>query len=112
MDSKSTDDKKKQNKLTRPVLFLWIVSLLLIILLTAITMIGLRLLERSDGDQTSQLKSLSVLVLIIAVIALLFGSLRLYSSVRYIQIPTWRWIANRFRLPWITKPKRTKAKRK
>jgi len=98
------------------VLFLWIIPLVLVILLTAITVIGLRLLERSDGDQTSQLKGLGVLVVIIAVIALLIGSLRLYSSVRYTQLPTWRWIASRFHgkpdVPWLTKSKRTKTKRK
>lgn len=116
MDLKNTDDEEKQNKPTRPVLYLWIISLLLVILLTAITVIGVRLLERSDGNMTSQLKGLGVLVVIIAVIALLIGSLRLYSSVRYIQLPVWRWIASRFHgkpvLPWITKSKRTKTKRK
>ena len=116
MNPKSTDDKEKQSRPTRPVLFLWFISLLLVILLTAITVIGLRLLERSDGNLTSQLKGLCVLVLIIAVIVLLIGALRLYSSVRYIQLPAWRWIVSRFHgkpvLPWITKSKRTKAKRK
>ena len=105
MESKNTDDEEKQSKPTRPVLFLGIITLMLLIFLTAVTIIGLRLLERGDGDQTSQLKSLGVLVLIIAFIAILIGSLRLYSSVRYIQLPTWRWIASRFRLPWITKRK-------
>ena len=116
MDTKNTHNDEKQNKPTRPALFLWIIPLLLVIPLTVITMIGLRLLERSDGDLTSQLKGLGVLVLIIAVIALLIGSLRLYSSVRYIQIPTWRWIASRFHgkpdVSWLTKSKKTKTKRK
>jgi len=116
MYPKSTYDNDKQSKQTRPVLLLWIIPLLLLILLTGITVIGVCLLERSNGNLTSQLKVLGVLVVIIAVISLLIGSLRLYSSVRYIQLPVWRWIANRFQgkpvLPWITKSKRTKTKRK
>lgn len=116
MDLKSSYNDEKQSKPTRPVLYLWMIPLLLVILLTAITLIGVWLLERSDGNMTSQLKGLGVLVVIITVIVLLIGSLRLYSSVRYIQLPVWRWIASGFHgkpvLPWIKKSKRTKTKRK
>lgn len=112
MEPKSTHENEKQSKPIRPTLHLWFITLLLLILLTAITVIGLRLLERRDDNLTSQLKGLGMLVVIIAIITLLIGSLRLYSSVRYVQLPVWRWIISRFRLPWTTKPKETKEKRK
>ena len=121
MDLKSTNDKKEQNKETRPVLFLLIIPLLLAILLTGIAVIGVCLLEQSDRNMTSQLKGLGVLVAIIAVVLLLTGSLRLYSSVRYIQLPVWRWIARGFKgepkLPFprfsgATKSAKAKAKSK
>lgn len=114
MNSQSTDDKEKQYKQTRPVLLLWIIPLLLLLVLTGITLIGVRLLERSDGDLTSQLKGLGVLVIIIAVILLSIGSLCLYTSVRYTHLPVWRWIASRFKcksiLPWIKSQKELKQK--
>ena len=101
---------KKKYKLTRPVLLIWVVPLLLLILLTIITVVGVYLLESSDGSITSQVKSLGVLVLIIAVILLLAGALILYSSIRYMQIPIWRWISKGFKgepdLPWIKKPQK------
>ena len=114
MDTKSSNDNEKQCKPTRPVLLLWIIPLFLLILLTGITVIGVRLLEQSDSNMTSQLKGLGVLVGIITVILLLIGILRLYSSIRYMQLPVWRWIASGFKgepnLPWIRKSKKTKAK--
>ena len=108
------DKNKQQSSERRPVLLLWIVPLLLLILLTGITVIGVRLLEQSDSNLTSQLRGLVVLVGIIAVLLLFIGSLQLYASLRYIQLPVWRWIASGFHgklvLPWITKSKRTKTK--
>ena len=101
---------KKKYRRTRPVLLIWVVPLLLLILLTIITVVGVHLLESSDGSITSQVKSLGVLVLIIAVILLLAGALILYSSIRYMQIPIWRWISKGFKgepdLPWIKKPQK------
>jgi hypothetical protein len=116
MDPKNTNDNEKQRKQTKPVLLLWIIPLLLLILLTGITVVGVCLLEQSDSNLTSQLKGLGVLVVIIAVISLLIGSLRLYSSVRYIQFPVWRWIVSGFKgkpnLPWIKKSKKPETKEK
>jgi uncharacterized membrane protein HdeD (DUF308 family) len=106
MDPNSTGNNAKQGKQTRPVL--------LLILLTGITVIGVYLLEQSDSNMTSQLKGLVVLVIIIGVLLLLIGSLQLYSSVRYIQFPTWRWMASGFKgkpvVPWLQKSKETKTK--
>ena len=104
----------KQGKQTRPVLLLWIIPLLLLLLLAGIAVIGVYLLEQSDSGVTSQLKGLAILVIIIAVIALVSGSLCLYSSVRYIQLPAWRWMASGFKgkpvVPWLQKSKETKSK--
>jgi hypothetical protein len=104
---------KKKYKPTRPVLLIWIVPLLLLILLTVITVVGVHLLESSDGGITSQVKSLGVLAVIIAVILLLAGALILYSSIRYMQIPIWRWISKGFKgepdLPWIKKPQKPES---
>jgi hypothetical protein len=98
------------------VWLLWIIPLLLLILLTGITVIGVHLLEQSDSNVTSQLKGLGILVGIIAVILLILTTLLLYSSVRYIQLPAWRWIASGFKgepvVPWITKAKRAKENEK
>ena len=110
MDQKNIKNNEKKCKLTRPVLLIWIVPLLLLIILTIITVVGVHLLESSDGSITSQVKSLGVLVVIIAVILLLTGASSLYSSIRYMQIPIWRWIAKGFKgqpdLPWIRKPQK------
>ena len=99
---------------TRPVWLLFIIPLLLLILLTGITVIGAHLLGQSDGDMTSQIKGLGVLVVIIAVISLLIGSLLLYSSARYIQLPVWRWIASGLKgepnLTWMKKSKKPEVK--
>ena len=116
MDQKSTNDNEKQCKQTKPVLLLWIIPLLLLILLTVIVIIGVWFLESSDSNMTSQLKGLCVLFVIIAVISLLIGSLGLYSSIRYMQIPVWRWMARGFKgepnLPWLKKSKKPEAKDK
>lgn len=110
-----SDNHKRHSSQRRPVLLLWIVLLLLLILLTVITVVGVRLLDQNSGDVTSQLRGLGILVGIITVLVLFIGSLQLYVSVRYIQLPVWRWIASGFHgklvLPSITKSKRAKTKR-
>ena len=114
MGYKNTEKDKKPNKLTKPVLLLWIIILLLVILVTAITLTGLHFLESHGGDMSSELKGMAVLILIIGVILLIIGSLLLYFSGRYIQLPTWRWIAKGFKgkpdLSWIKGTENNKAK--
>jgi uncharacterized BrkB/YihY/UPF0761 family membrane protein len=114
MDQEIIKNNEKKCKRTRPVLLIWVVPLLLLILLTIITVVGVYLLESSDGSIASQVKSLGVLIVIIAVISLLIGALSLYSSMRYMQIPIWRWIAKGFKgepdLPWIRKPQKPEIK--
>jgi uncharacterized BrkB/YihY/UPF0761 family membrane protein len=107
MDPKNVKNNEKKCKRARPVLLIWVVPLLLLTLLTVITVVGVYVLESRDGSITSQVKSLGVLVVVIAVILLSAGALSLYSSIRYMQIPIWRWITKGFKgepdLPWIRK---------
>ena len=117
MDTKSTNDNEKQCKPTRPVLFLWIIPLLLLILLTGITLIGVYLVEKYCSSLTSQMIGLGTLVTVMVAILLLVGILRVYYSIRYMQIPAWRWIACGFKgepgyphLPWLRKSEIAKAK--
>lgn len=79
------------------MLFLFIIPILLLILLAGITVIGLHFIEQDGSSNTSQLMHLAALIVIIAVILLLIGAWRLWFSIRYIQIPTWRWIASGFK---------------
>lgn len=92
----STKDKKNSKK-PKVMLFLFIIPILLLILLTVITVIGVYLLEQDTNGATFQLIALTPLIVIIAVVALLISILRHYYSIRYLQIPLWRWIAGGFK---------------
>ena len=114
MKYKNTQKDEEPGKLSKPVLLLWIIPLLLLILVAVITLIGVHFLESRDGDVLSELKGFGVLILIITVILLITGSLTVYSSIRYIQLPAWRWIAKGFKgrpdVPWIKKSEKNKTK--
>ena len=114
MEYKNTQKDEEPGKLLKPVLLLWIIPLLLLILVAVITLIGVHFLESRDGDVLSELKGFGVLILIITVILLITGSLLVYSSIRYIQFPAWRWIAKGFKgkpdVPWIKKSEKNKTK--
>ena len=114
MEHENTQKDKKQAKVTKPALLLWIIPLILLIILTVIIVIGVHIIESRDGDVMSQLKGLVVLLLIIVFFLLLIGFLLLYSSARYIQLPMWRRIARGFKgkpdVPWLTKSKENKIK--
>ena len=92
----STTDKKNSRK-PNLMLFLFIIPILLLILLTVITVIGVYLLEQDTIGATSQLIGLAALGGIIAVVILLISIWRQYYSIRYLQIPLWRWIASGFK---------------
>ena len=115
MEHNNTQKDKKLGKFTKPVILLWIIPLLLLILVTVITVIGVHFLESREGDVTSQLKNYTVLILIIVVILLIIGFLRLYSSIRYIQFPIWRWMVKGFKgkpdVPWLDKSKENDIKK-
>ena len=117
MEQENTDNTQKNDKEKKVVLFLWIIPLLLLILLTGITLIGVYLVEKHCSSLTSQMIGLGTLVTAMVAILLLVGILRVYYSIRYLQIPAWRWIARGFKgepgyphLPWLRKSEIAKAK--
>ena len=77
--------------------FLFIIPILLLILLTGITVIGVYLVEQYSSGVTSQLIGLAAIGVIIAVVSILISTWSSYFSIRYLQIPLWRWIAGGFK---------------
>lgn len=117
VEQENSNTDEKNNKKPRVMLFLFIIPILLLILLTGITVIGVYFIEQDGSSNTSQLMRLVALTVIIAVIALSIGAWRIWFSIRYIQIPAWRWIASGFKrernppgFPWATKSAMAKAK--
>ena len=117
VEQENSNTGETTKKKPRVMLFLFIIPILLLILLTGIILIGLHFIEQDGSSNTSQVARLAALIVIIAVILLLIGAWRLWFSIRYIQIPTWRWIASGFkgepnhpRFPWATKSAMAKAK--
>jgi hypothetical protein len=109
MDQSKTTDSVKQDKSKKPALVLWRIQLLLLLVVTGVTVVGAYLLPPSDEITSSQLTGISILSIILAVLLLLFSSLHSYTSLRYFQLPVWRWMANGFKgkpvVPWVTKSK-------
>ncbi len=98
-------------------MFLFVIPILLLILLAGIAVIGVYSIEQDGSSNTSQLIRLTVVIVTIAGISLLIGAWRIWFSIRYIQIPAWRWIASGFkgegsqpRFPWATKSAIAKGK--
>lgn len=117
VQQENSNTAETNNKKPRVMLFLFIIPILLLILLTGITLIGVYFIEQDGSSNTSQLMRLVALIVIIAVILLLIGAWRLWFSIRYIQIPAWRWIASGFKgernhpgFPWATKSAMAKTK--
>lgn len=90
----STKDKENSRK-PNLMLFLFIIPILFLILLTVITVIGVYLLEQdTDGVISQLIIFLTPLIVIIVVASLL---MRHYYSIRYLQLPLWRWMAGGFK---------------
>ncbi len=116
-EQENSNTDETNNKNPRVMLFLFIIPILLLILLTGIILIGLHFIEQDGSSNTSQMTRLAALVVTIAVILLLIGAWRIWSSIHYIQIPAWRWIASGCKgershqpFPWATKSAMAKAK--
>ena len=97
MEQNNSTKDKKNSKNPKVMLFLFIIPILLLILLTLITVIGVYFLEQDISGTTSQLIGLTALGGIIAVVTLLIATWTIYYSIRYFQIPAWRWIAGGFK---------------
>jgi len=116
MEQNNSTTGKKNSKKPKVMFFLFIIPILLLILLTVITVIGVYLVEQDTSGATSKLIGLATLGGIIAFVTLLIATWTIYSSIRYLQIPAWRWIAGGFKgkpdFPYIglaiRKPKDTK----
>lgn len=121
MEPNNTKSGEKNEKKPKLGLFLFVIPILFLILLVGVIHIGVYLVEQSYSDVTSQVIGLAALVLIISVITLLTGTMVLYFSIRYLQIPVWRWMASGFkgepklpfpRLAWAKKSVRVEARSK
>jgi hypothetical protein len=121
MEQENSKTDEKNSEKPKVMLRVFIIPILLLMLLTGITVIGIHLVPQDDSGETSQLTGLTTLILIIAVILLFIGTWTIYFSTRYIQFPVWRWIASGVkgepklpfpRLPWATKSAMAKAKGK
>jgi hypothetical protein len=102
---------------TKVVLFVWILPILSLLLLVGITFMGAYLiLEQDSSISPTQIRILATILIIVTVLFFVACVLRHYYSVRYTQIPVWRWIASGFKgelnLPWIKKAIKSEAKAK
>lgn len=117
VEQENSNTDEKNNKQPKVMLFLFIIPILLLILLTGIVLIGLHFIEQDGSSNTSQVARLAALIVIISVILLSIGAWKIWFSIRYIQIPTWRWIASGFKgggklpgFPWATRSAMAKAR--
>ena len=113
-ENNNSDEIKKIK--TKAVFFIWILPILLLVLLTVVTLIGVHFLEQDSSISPSRLIKIATIAVIVAVLCVIVGVLHHYYSIRYMQIPIWRWMARGFKgkpdLPWIKKPKNLEAKDK
>ena len=94
MEQENSKTDEKPIEKPKVMLRVFIIPILLLILLTGITVIGIHLVPEDDSGETSQLTGLTTLILIMAVISLLTGAVVIYFSIRHIEVPMWRWIAS------------------
>jgi len=108
------DEIKKTG--TKAVFFIWILPILSLVLLTAVTVIGVHFLEQDSSISPSRLIRIATISVIVVVLFIIAGFLHHYYCIRYMQIPLWRWMASGFKgepdLPWIKKSKKPEAKGK
>ena len=101
---------------TKAMFFIWILPILSLALLTAVTIIGVHFLEQDSNISPSRLIRIATISVIIAVLFIIVGILHHYYCIRYMQVPVWRWIAGGMKgepdLPWLKKPKKPEAKDK
>lgn len=97
VEQKNSNSAENNNKNPKVMLFIFIIPILLLILMTGITVIWVYFIEQDGSSNTSQLMHFAALTVIIAGISLLIGILSHYYSIRYLQIPVWRWMAGGFK---------------
>lgn len=108
----------RKRKLMR--LFTWITAILSLVILVGFTGIGIYVWMQDDNGETSELLALSGKFIILSGILCFVGTWTIYASVRWIQIPIWRWMIGGFKgapnTPFarsvITREQITEAKKK
>ena len=78
-------------------LFTWITVILSLVFLVGFTGIGIYFWMQGDSSEVSELFELSGQALALAGILCFVGIWTIYVSIRWIQIPIWRWIAGGFK---------------
>jgi len=85
----------QKRKLMR--LFTWITVILSSVILVGFTGIGIYVWMQGDNSEASELFALSVGFIIFAGILCFVGTWTTYTSIRWIQIPIWRWMMGGFK---------------
>ncbi len=78
-------------------LFTWITAIVSIVILVGTTGGGIYIWMLGDNGEISELFALSVVFIFFAGILCFVVTWTTYTSVRWIQIPTWRWMAGGFK---------------
>jgi hypothetical protein len=93
MEQENTKTDEKNIKKPNVMFHLIILLLLIFLLVGLVALLAYFLPSDSSADiEISQLIGLITVVVIIAAITLLISAWRLHFSVRYIQLPVWRWM--------------------
>jgi len=78
-------------------LFTWITAILSLAILVGFTGIGIYAWMQGDNGKASELFALSGGFIILSGILCFVGTWTIYASVRWIQIPIWRWMMGGFK---------------
>ena len=78
-------------------LFTWITAILSLVILVGFTGIGIYFWMRGDNGEASELLAWSGQFIVLSGILCFVVTWILYASIRWIQIPTWRWMIGGFK---------------
>ena len=78
-------------------LFTWITVILSLAILVGFTGIGIYVWMQGDNGEASELLALSGKFIVLSGIICFVGTWTIYASVRWIQIPVWRWMIGGFK---------------
>lgn len=78
-------------------LFTWVTAILSLVILAGFTGSGIYIWMLGDNSESSELFALSVVFIGIAGILCFVVTWKTYASIRWIQIPIWRWMIGGFK---------------
>lgn len=87
--------RAKKERVAR--LFTWITVILSLAILVGFTGIGIYVWMQGDNGEASELLALSGKFIVLSGILCFVGTWTIYASVRWIQIPIWRWMTGGFK---------------